>query len=81
MPSEPEQGEQRRPALVPEPTLYRLPIYLTYLKLALKAGQKYVSSTKMAREMGVAPEAVTKCGGGSVILTGRTKTGRGGEEQ
>lgn len=35
----------------------------------------------LAREMGVAPEAVTKCGGGSVILTGRTKTGRGGEEQ
>jgi glycerol-3-phosphate dehydrogenase len=34
----------------------------------------------LAREMGVAQESITKCGGGSVILTGLTKTGQGGEE-
>lgn len=45
---------------VPEPTLYRLPIYLTYLKLAKEEGVKYVSSTKIAKEMGVDSTQVTK---------------------
>lgn len=45
---------------VPEPTLYRLPIYLTYLKLAKQEGVKYVSSTRIAKEMGVDSTQVTK---------------------
>lgn len=69
-----QEEEQKKPALVPEPTLYRLPIYLTYLKLALKAGQKYVSSTKMAREMGVDPTQVTKDLSHTAIV-GKTRVG------
>ncbi len=72
--SEQEQEEAKRAALVPEPTLYRLPIYLTYLKLAAKAGLKYVSSTKMAREMGVDPTQVTKDLSHTTIV-GKTRVG------
>lgn len=73
MPSE-HDSDSRRPALVPEPTLYRLPIYLTYLKLAKKEGFKYVSSTKIAREMGVDPTQVTKDLSHTAIV-GKTRVG------
>ena len=60
MPTEPESGAARQIPLVPEPTLSRLPIYLTYLKLARKDGKRFVSSTMMAKEMVVDPTQVTK---------------------
>ncbi len=60
MPTDTEPEEVKRVALVPEPTLNRLPVYLTYLKLARGNGQKYVSSTMMAKEMGVDSTQVTK---------------------
>lgn len=73
MPAEqrPTKGDA---ALVPEPTLHRLPIYLTYLKLAQEQGLKYVSSTRMAHEMGVDPTQVTKDLGHTPIV-GKTRVG------
>lgn len=59
---------------VPEPTLHRLPIYLTYLKLAQADGLEYVSSTRMAREMGVDPTQVTKDLSHTPIV-GKTRVG------
>ncbi|MBR8536770.1 redox-sensing transcriptional repressor Rex [Carboxylicivirga mesophila] len=46
--------------LVPEPALRRMPCYLAYLKLAQKEGLKHISSTLIARDMGVDPTQVTK---------------------
>lgn len=46
--------------LVPEPALRRMPCYLAYLQLAQKEGLKHVSSTLIARDMGVDPTQVTK---------------------
>jgi len=46
--------------LVPEPALRRMPCYLSYLKLAQRDGHKYISSTLIARDMGVDPTQVTK---------------------
>lgn len=46
--------------IVPEPALRRMPCYLSYLKLARKAGQKVISSTNIARDMGIDPTQVTK---------------------
>ncbi|WP_430812119.1 MULTISPECIES: redox-sensing transcriptional repressor Rex [unclassified Carboxylicivirga] len=45
---------------VPEPALRRMPCYLAYLKLAQKEGLKHISSTLIARDMGVDPTQVTK---------------------
>ncbi len=59
---------------VPEPTLYRLPIYLTYLKLAKKAGLQYVSSTLIAKEMGIDSTQVTKDLSHTAIV-GKTRVG------
>lgn len=74
MQSEQEVEQGKRVALVPEPTLNRLPVYLTYLKLARKDGLKYISSTKMAREMGVDPTQVTKDLSHTAIV-GKTRVG------
>ncbi|WP_430814480.1 redox-sensing transcriptional repressor Rex [Carboxylicivirga sp. RSCT41] len=46
--------------LVPEPALRRMPCYLAYLKLAQKEGLQHISSTLIARDMGVDPTQVTK---------------------
>ncbi len=74
MPTDNEDDSQKRTPLVPEPTLYRLPIYLTFLKLAKKDGLKYVSSTKMAKEMGVDSTQVTKDLSHTAIV-GKTRVG------
>lgn len=74
MPTESETEGERRVTLVPEPTLNRLPIYLTYLKLARKDGKKYVSSTMMAKEMGVDPTQVAKDLSHTAIV-GKTRVG------
>jgi redox-sensing transcriptional repressor len=46
--------------LVPEPALRRMPCYLAYLKLARKEGKQHISSTHIARDMGIDPTQVTK---------------------
>ncbi|WP_066631687.1 redox-sensing transcriptional repressor Rex [Labilibacter marinus] len=51
---------KKKEGLVPEPSLRRLPVYLAYLKLARKRNQEFVSSTHIARDMGVDPTQVTK---------------------
>lgn len=61
-------------AIVPEPTLRRLPCYLTYLKLASKDGAQYVSSTRIARDMGVDPTQVIKDLSYTCIV-GKTRVG------
>ncbi len=55
-----EMDTDRRNVPVPEPALRRMPCYLAYLKLAGKAGQTYISSTQIARDMGVDSTQVTK---------------------
>ncbi len=54
------QGNRKKNYLVPEPALRRMPCYLAYLKLARKEGLKHISSTLIARDMGVDPTQVTK---------------------
>nr|WP_321450569.1 redox-sensing transcriptional repressor Rex [uncultured Carboxylicivirga sp.] len=51
---------RKKSRLVPEPALRRMPCYLSYLKLARRDGHKYISSTLIARDMGVDPTQVTK---------------------
>lgn len=60
--------------LVPEPTLRRMPCYLTYLKLAQRNGLKLVSSTQIGRDMGVDPTQVTKDLSHTCIV-GKTRVG------
>ena len=51
---------KKKNQIVPEPALRRMPCYLSYLKLAQKDGMKHISSTFIARDMGVDPTQVTK---------------------
>ncbi|MCW3804984.1 redox-sensing transcriptional repressor Rex [Plebeiibacterium marinum] len=51
---------KKKEGLVPEPSLRRMPCYLAYLKLAKRRNQEFVSSTHIARDMGVDPTQVTK---------------------
>lgn len=51
---------KRKEGLVPEPSLRRMPTYLAYLKMARKQNLQFVSSTHIARDMGVDPTQVTK---------------------
>lgn len=55
-----DQITDKRDCIVPEPTLRRMPCYLTYLKLAQRDGLKMVSSSQIGRNMGVDPTQVTK---------------------
>ena len=63
-----------KPVIVPEPALRRMPCYLAYLKLARKDGQKHISSTQIARDMGVDPTQVTK-DLSHTSITGKTRVG------
>lgn len=59
---------------IPEPTLRRLPWYLSYVKLQYAAGQRYISSTAIAQGVGVEQSVVAKdlsC----VNIQGRTRVG------
>lgn len=60
--------------MVPEPTLRRMPCYLTYLKLAQQNGVKVVSSTQIGHDMGVDPTQVTKDLSYTCIV-GKTRVG------
>lgn len=59
---------------IPEPTLRRLPWYLSHVKLQYAAGQRYISSTAIAEGVGVEQSVVAKdlsC----VNIQGRTRVG------
>lgn len=64
----------KEPKSIPEPTLRRLPWYLSYVKLEFAQGQKQVSSTSIARGVGVEPSLVAK-DLSYVDLQGRTRVG------
>jgi redox-sensing transcriptional repressor len=67
-------GSEKKNTVVPEPALRRMPCYLAYLKLARKAGQVHISSTNIARDMGIDPTQVTKDLSYTGI-TGKTRVG------
>lgn len=59
---------------IPEPTLRRLPWYLSHVKLQFSQGQRYISSTAIAKGVGVEQSVVAKdlsC----VKIQGRTRVG------
>lgn len=64
---------------IPEPTLRRLPWYLSYVKLLVGQGQQLVSSTQIARGVGVDSALVAK-DLSHVNLSGRTRVGYHTEE-
>lgn len=59
---------------VPEPALRRLPWYLAYVKLLSKQGEKVVSSTYIAKSIGVDSALVAK-DLSYVSLSGKTRVG------
>lgn len=59
---------------VPEPTLRRLPWYLSSVKLLRQRGEHYVSSTLIARETGIDASQIAK-DLSFVNLSGRTRVG------
>ncbi len=65
---------KKRSYVVPEPALRRMPCYLAYLKIAEHGGNKYISSTQIAGDMGVDATQVTKDLSYTGI-TGKTRVG------
>lgn len=59
---------------VPEPTLRRLPWYLAHVKIMQDAGREYVSSTVIAKAIGIDPALVAK-DLSFVNLSGKTRVG------
>lgn len=60
--------------MIPEPSLRRLPWYLSYVKLLMRDGQVQVSSTQIAQGVGVDSSLVAK-DLSYVNLKGRTRVG------
>ncbi|MFA8433652.1 MAG: redox-sensing transcriptional repressor Rex [Marinifilaceae bacterium] len=50
----------RKSSAVPEPTIRRMPSYLSYVKVLKKKGQQFVSSTQIANYMNIDSTQVTK---------------------
>lgn len=67
-------ASKKKSYAVPEPALRRMPCYLAYLKIARLEGSKYISSTHIARDMGVDPTQVTKDLSYTAI-SGKTRVG------
>ena len=59
---------------VPEPTIRRLPFYLAYLKLVSREGQENISSTQIARDIGVDSSQVAK-DLSYIRISGKTRVG------
>ena len=59
---------------VPEPTLRRLPWYLSNLKLLCQKGEQYVSSTQLSKETNIDASQIAK-DLSFVRVTGRTRVG------
>lgn len=59
---------------IPEPTLRRLPWYLAIVKLIKKRGERFVSSTQIAKEVGLDPSQVAK-DLSYINISGKTRVG------
>ena len=59
---------------VPEPTLRRLPWYLSNVKLLKQKGERYVSSTQISRETNIDASQIAK-DLSYVDISGRTRVG------
>ena len=59
---------------VPEPTLRRLPWYLSNIKLLKQRGERYVSSTQISKEINIDASQIAK-DLSYVNITGRTRVG------
>ena len=59
---------------VPEPTLRRLPWYLSNIKLMKEKGEQYVSSTQISKEINIAASQIAK-DLSYVNISGRTRVG------
>ena len=68
------KDEKKRNRTIPEPTLRRLPWYLSFVKLLQTEGHKYVSSPRIASGVGVDAALVAK-DLSYVELQGRTRVG------
>ena len=68
------KDEKKRNGIIPEPTLRRLPWYLSFVKLLQTEGHKYVSSPRIASGVGVDAALVAKYLL-YVVLQGRTRVG------
>lgn len=67
-------NEQKMIEKVPEPTLRRLPWYLSNLKLLRQRGERFVSSTQMSKETNIDASQIAK-DLSYVRITGRTRVG------
>ena len=67
-------NEQKFLEKVPEPTLRRLPWYLSNLKLLRQRGKRYVSSTQLAKETNIDASQIAK-DLSYVRIAGRTRVG------
>ena len=59
---------------VPEPTLRRLPLYLSNIKLMKERGEQYVSSTQISKEINIDASQIAK-DLSYVDISGRTRVG------
>ena len=59
---------------VPEPTLRRLPWYLSNVKLMRERGEEYVSSTQISKEINIDASQIAK-DLSYVNISGRTRVG------
>ncbi len=59
---------------LPEPSLRRLPWYLAYIKLLQAKGEEYVSSTQIAKEIGVDSSKIAK-DLSFINISGKTRVG------
>lgn len=66
--------EYKEIAKVPEPTLRRLPWYLSNVKLLKQKGERYVSSTQISKEINIDSSQIAK-DLSYVNITGRTRVG------
>lgn len=64
---------------IPEPALRRLPWYLAYVKLLKSEGEKFVSSTQIAKEIDVSASQIAK-DLSYVNISGKTRVGYDIEE-
>ncbi len=68
------QSEQPKKVKVPEPTLRRLPWYLSNVRLLNKKGVEYVSSTQISKQINIDASKVAK-DLSYVNIAGRTRVG------
>lgn len=59
---------------IPEPALRRLPWYLSYARISMDRGEKFLSSTQIAKDLAVDPSQVAK-DLSYVSIAGKTRVG------